>query len=339
MTAPRSLRMLPKAHLHAHLEGSMRPSTLVELAEHYAMTVPETSGYGDFSAFSAMYKTAATVIRSDDDLARLVSEVVEDAAVDGAVWIEPSFQPRMHVDTFGSIDAVIDIVVGAAADAAARFDIGVGLMLAGDRTEPPDNAAENARLAVKYADRGVVSFGLASDEAIGRPEWFVDAFDIAREGGLLSTPHAGELAGPESIVAALDVLGADRLQHGVRAVEDPDLVARLASSDVCLDVCPSSNVMLRVAASYADHPLPRLLDAGVKCSVNADDSLLFGPGLLEEYELCRTEFGFDDERMATVAWSSIRGSGAPEELIASGLAGVDRWLTELPSTQTPDGSS
>jgi len=314
----------------------MRPSTLAELADGYGMTVPETSGYGDFPAFSAMYKTAATVIRSDEDLARVVSEVVEDAALDGAVWIEPSFQPRMHADTFGSIDAVIDIIVGAASDAATRFGIGVGLMIAGDRTEPPEHASENARLAVKYADRGVVSFGLASDEAIGRPEWFVDSFDIAREGGLLSTPHAGELAGPESIVVALDTLGADRLQHGVRAVEDPALVDRLSASTVCLDVCPSSNVMLRVVDSYADHPLAQLLDAGVRCSVNADDSLLFGPGLLDEYELCRTEFGFDDERMATVARSSIEASGASSEQIASGLLAIDDWLA-LPVT--PDAAT
>jgi adenosine deaminase len=306
----------------------MRPSTLAEMAEGYGMVVPETSGYGDFPAFSEMYKAAATVIKTADDLARVVSEVVEDAAVDGAVWIEPSFQPRMHAPTFGSIEAVIDIIVGAAADAADRFGIGVGLMVAGDRTEVPENAAANARFAVKYADRGVVSFGLASDEAVGPPEWFVDAFDIAREGGLLSAPHAGELAGPESIIAALDTLGADRLQHGVRAVEDLELLARLASSNVCLDVCPSSNVMLRVAASYADHPLPQLLDAGVTCSVNADDSLLFGPGLLDEYELCRGEFGFDDERMAAIAASSIEASGASDELKAASLASVHDWLNE-----------
>ena len=322
----RPLQTLPKAHLHAHLEGSMRPATLAELAERHGMTVPATSGYGDFPAFSAMYKTAATVIHTEDELARIVSEVVEDAAVDGAMWIEPSFQPRMHAHTFGSVEAVVDIIVGAAADAAARFGLGVGLMMGGDRTEPVEHAAENARLAVKYAGRGMVAFGLASDEAIGRAEWFVDAFDIARRGGLLSTPHAGELAGPDSILAALDVLGADRLQHGVRAVEDPALVERLAASDVCLDVCPTSNIMLQVAASYGEHPLTQLLDAGVKCSINADDSLLFGPGLLEEYELCRSEFGFDDERMATIARASIEASGAPTESIASGLEGVDEWL-------------
>lgn len=323
--------MLPKAHLHAHLEGSMRPSTLAELAEHYDMVVPETSGYGDFPAFSAMYKTAATVIKTADDLGRIVAEVVEDAAIDGAVWIEPSFQPRMHASTFGSIEAVTDIVVDAAAAASERFGIGVGLMIAGDRTEPPENATENARLAVRYTDRNVVSFGLASDEAVGPAEWFKESFDVAREGGLLSAPHAGELAGPGSVIAALDVLGADRLQHGVRAVEDPELMRRLADSDVCLDVCPTSNIMLRVANSYAEHPLHQLMAAGIQCSVNADDSLLFGPGLLDEYELCRTDFGFDDSMLALIAKASIRGSGASAEQVTSWTAGVDAWLATTPA--------
>lgn len=304
----------------------MRPSTLTELAEHYEMIVPETSGYGDFPAFSAMYKTAATVIKTADDLSRVVSEVVEDAALDGAVWIEPSFQPRMHAATFGSVEAVVEIVVDAAAAASNAFGIGVGLMIAGDRTEPPANATENARLAVKFKDQNVVSFGLASDEAVGPAEWFKESFDVAREGGLLSAPHAGELAGPGSVVAALDVLGADRLQHGVRAIEDPELVKRLADSTVCLDVCPTSNIMLRVADSFAEHPLRELLDAGVFCSVNADDSLLFGPGLLDEYELCRSEFGFNDELLARIARSSIEGSGAPSDKVLAWSASVDEWL-------------
>ena len=309
----------------------MRPSTLAELAENYEMVVPETSGYGDFPAFSAMYKAAATVIKTADDLGRVVSEVVEDAALDGAVWIEPSFQPRMHAATFGSVEAVVEIVVDAAAAASAAFDIGVGLMIAGDRTEPPDNATENARLAVKFSDQNVVSFGLASDEAIGPAEWFKESFEVARDGGLLSTPHAGELAGPDSVVAALDVLGADRLQHGVRAIEDAELVKRLADSNICLDVCPTSNLMLRVVDSYAEHPLRELLEAGVFCSVNADDSLLFGPGLLDEYELCRTEFGFDDALLAIIARSSIEGSGAPIDSVKAWSAGVDDWLASTPT--------
>ena len=124
----------------------------------------------------------------------------------------------------------------------------------------------------------MVSFGLANDEAIGPPEPYAEAFAIAKEAGLLSTPHAGELAGPESVWGALDTLQPDRLQHGVRSIEDPELVKRLADSDIVLDVCPTSNLLLSVYPSLAEHPLPQLLDAGIQCSLNGDDPLLFGPG-------------------------------------------------------------
>jgi adenosine deaminase len=125
---------------------------------------------------------------------------------------------------------------------------------------------------------------------------------------------------------ALDALGADRVQHGVRAAEDPELVRRLADSEICLDVCPTSNLLLGVYPALELHALPVLLEAGVPCSVNADDPLLFGPGLLEEYELCRTELGFDDQRMATIARASIDASGAPDALKRTAVAQIDAWL-------------
>ncbi len=200
-------------------------------------------------------------------------------------------------------------------------------MLSADRTKPPADAVELAQLAAGFGGRGVVAFGLANDEVIGPPEPYAEAYAVARAAGLLSTPHAGELCGPESVRAALDALGADRIQHGVRAIEDPALVTRLAADGVCLDVCPTSNLSLGVVDRMADHPLPALLAAGVRCSINADDPLLFGPGLLEEYELCRSELGLDDEAMAHVATCSIEASGAPADLKATALAAVTTWLT------------
>lgn len=325
MSAVRSLRDLPKAHLHAHLEGCMRPATLEELAQEHGMEVPSTTGYGDFTAFSAMYVAACAVLRRPEDLARLVHEVAEDAAKDGAVWVEPSFEPHLHVPTFGSVETVIDIIAEAGAAAARALGIGVGFMVAGDRTADPAAAVQSAVAAVKYVDRGVVSFGLDNDEVIGPPEGFAEAFTVARDGGLLSTPHAGELVGPESVISALDKLQPNRILHGVRAIEDPALVDRLASADICLDVCPTSNILLSVAPSYDKHPLGALLDAGVACSVNADDSLLFGPGLLDEYQLCREVFGFDDERMAAIATASVMASGAPDDSKTAATAAIAAW--------------
>jgi adenosine deaminase len=325
-TLPRDLRALPKGHLHVHLEGAMRPSTLAELADRAGIPVPEIRGFGSFSAFAATYLAACDVLRTPDDLRRLVHEVVEDSALDGAVWVEPSFYAPHHRERFGADEAIVDIVLDAAADAAVKLDVGVGVMIAADRTVDPTVAEDQARIAVAARERGVVSFGLANDEALGAPEPFAEAFRIARDGGLLSTPHAGELVGPVSVQGALDTLGPDRIQHGVRAIEDPDLVARIADSGIVLDLCPTSNLLLSVVPSIADHPLPELLAAGVRCSLNADDPLLFGPGLLDEYELVRAELGLDDEALAFIARCSIDGSGAPDDVKASAQLAIDDWL-------------
>ena len=323
---PRDLRALPKGHLHLHLEGAMRPSTLAELADAAGIVVPEIRGYGSFTAFALTYFAACQVLRTPEDFARVVYEVVEDSVLDGAVWVEPSFYAPLHRDHFGDDEDIVDMVLDAAAAAAERFGVGVGVMVGADRTVDPAIAVEQARIAAARVGRGVVSFGLANDEAIGPPQPYAEAFAVAKDAGLLSAPHAGELAGPESVWATLETLAPDRLQHGVRAIEDPELVSRLADSDVVLDVCLTSNVLLSVYPSLAEHPLPRLLEAGVRCSLNGDDPLLFGPVLLEEYELARSEMGLDDDALASIARASIDGSGAPATLKAEADAAIDRWL-------------
>jgi adenosine deaminase len=322
----RDLGALPKAHLHLHLEGAMRPATLAELAAGYGMAMPSVRGYGTFAAFAGMYIAACEVIRSPDDLRRVVREVVEDAAVDGAGWVEPALYAPRHSHRLGSVEAVIEIALDALAGAGAELGVGTGLLLAADRTEGPADAEKQALLAARYRDRGVVGLGLANDESRFPPQPFAAAFGIAKRAGLRSVPHAGELAGPASVIGALDALNADRIQHGVRSIEDPELVSRLADSRVCLDVCPTSNLALSVVPSVDAHPLPALLAAGVRCSVNADDPLLFGPGLLEEYRLCRQELGLDDPSMAHIARCSIEASAAPGDLKRRLLGDVDAWL-------------
>lgn len=328
-TSTRDLATLPKAHLHVHLEGAMRAATLAALADRYGVVVPPIGEFGSFAAFLDLYLAACDLLRDDADLARLTREVVEDAARDGAVWVEPSVYPMHHL-RLGSVDEIVGVIVTAGLAAAEEFGIGFGLMVGANRTMPPAEAVELARVAARFAGRGVVSFGLADDETDAPPEPFAEAFAVARAAGLLSTPHAGELAGPASVRGAVDTLGARRVQHGVRAVEDPELVRRLAGEGIVLDVCPSSNVLLSVVPSLDRHPLPALLDAGVRCSVNADDPLLFGRGLLAEYQLCRDSLGLRDDELATVARASIEGSGAPEALRRTALAAVGAWLQASP---------
>jgi len=324
--AMRDLRTLPKGHLHIHLEGAMRPSTWLDCAAELGIEVPPIRGFGNFGAFSGMYVAACHTLTTPAALARLVREFVEDNAIDGAIWAEPAIYLPHHNEHIGPPEFTLEIVLQAAADAAQEFGVGVGIMVAADRTLDPSDAVDQAKLAAKYVGKGVVSFGLANDETDWPPEPFAEAFTIAREAGLLSVPHAGELDGPSSVIGALDALGADRIEHGVRAVEDPDLVRRLADSDVCLDVCPTSNVLLSVVPSIEEHPLPALLAAGVNCSLNADDPLLFGPNLLEEYEVVRERLGLDDEALAGIARTSLDASGTPDDLKARGRTAIDDWI-------------
>jgi adenosine deaminase len=305
----------------------MRPSTLAELAAEAGVPSPSIRGYTSFGEFGVQYRAASALIETEEHLRRVVREVVDDAAADGAVWVEPHFYPPRYVGQLGSAEEVMEIVIDEGERAAAARGIGCGWIVSALRDFEVAQAVDLATLAAKYAGSGVVAFGLAADEARFPPEPFAEAFGIARDAGLISAPHAGELAGPASVRAALDTLGARRICHGVRAVEDPALVERLAADEVVLDVCPTSNVMLAVVPSIEEHPLVTLLDAGVRCSLNGDDPLLFGPGLLAEYELVRDTMGLSDEQLAQLARSSLVGSGAPPELMAEAVDHVEEWLT------------
>ena len=324
-TTARPLAPLPKAHLHLHLEGAMRPRTLAELCRSQGTALPVFSArYGTFADFQELYLVARHALRSVDLLVRLVDEVVADAADDGAVWIEPAVHLPGHRG-LGSDAEILDILVDAGRRASEATGVGVGWLLSCDRTLPPELALDQATLAAHAGD-AVVSFGLANDEAAGVPEPFAPAFAVARAAGIISAPHAGEHGGPDSVRGALDALGADRIQHGVRAVEDAGLVTRLAQDRVCLDVCPTSNVSLSVVPTLEAHPLPTLLDAGVDCSINADDPLLFGAGLLDEYVLCRERLGLDDSALAACARTSVDYSGAPDDARAVARSAIDDWL-------------
>jgi adenosine deaminase len=304
----------------------MRPRTLDELAAREGVPVPpRRRRFGSFADFVDLYFTASGLLRSLDDLGRLVTEVVEDAAADGAVWIEPAVHLPDHA-RLGSSQTVLDALVAAGEAAEAATGVGVGWLVTADRTLAPERAVEQAEIAVANADRGIVAFGLANDESATPPELFAEAFTIAREGGLIAAPHAGEHRGPEAVLAALETLGAARIQHGVRAAEDEGLVARLADEGVCLDVCPTSNVALSVVPGLDSHPLARLLARGVACTINADDPLLFGVGLLDEYRLSRDALDLDTAALARCARHSIEHSGAPSRLKARGETAIDQWL-------------
>ncbi|SNQ50798.1 putative adenosine/adenine deaminase [Frankia canadensis] len=323
----RDLRSLPKGHLHLHFELSMRPATLADLAADAGIPTPRTTGFSEFGGFSEVIGGILPVFRRPADFERLVDEMVEDAAAEGVVYVEPSFWPYAHLGVFGSAEAAWETVLARSEEAGARHGVTVRWMAAVDRVfDSSEAAVDVARLALRFADGGVVGLGLHNDENGWPPEPFEAAFRLAVDGGLLSTPHAGELDGPASVRGAIEALNADRLQHGIRAIEDPALVDVLLERGTCLDVCPTSNLLLSVVPRLADHPLPALLRAGVNCSINADDPLLFGPTCLEEYELCRAELGLSDEDLAACARSSVRAGALPASVRDNALAGIDAWL-------------
>ncbi len=306
----------------------MRPDTLTDLADRMGVEIPPVTGFSGFAAFAGMYEGLLAVLAEPENLERLIDEAVEDAAADGVVYVEFGVSPQFYAEAFGSIEAALDAHIATARTAGERHGVEVGLMVTVDRTRDTATAVELARIAASRAGRGVVSLGLANEERGYPAADFAEAFAIAREAGLQSTPHAGELVGPESVWQAIDDLGADRVLHGVRAIDDPALLATLAERGICLDVCPTSNLLLDVVDDLADHPLPQLLAAGVRCSINADDPILFGPGIGEEYVVARERIGLTDEQLAACAWSSIETTLASDALKARARAAIDAWLAE-----------
>ena len=335
----RSLEELPKAHLHLHFTGSMRHGTLLELAERDGHHLPEAltedwppvlsaADEKGWFRFQRLYDVARSVLRTEEDVRRLVREAAEDDKRDGARWLEIQVDPSGYAAKFGGITAFTDLVLDAVEQASREVGIGMAVVIAANRIRHPMDARTLARLAAQYVDRGVVGFGLSNDERRGTTRDFAPAFRIAERAGLLLVPHGGELAGPDHIRVCVEELHADRLGHGVRSVEDPDLLDLVVRRGITLEVCPISNVALGVYSDLTSVPLPDLIAAGASIALGADDPLLFGPGLLEEYQVARAELGLGDADLARIARCSIEASGAPGPLRAGALRGVDSWEAE-----------
>ena len=334
---PRDLKALPKAHLHLHFTGSMRHSTLVELAAKHGVGLPDalvedwpprlsaTDEKGWFR-FQRLYDIARSVLRSEDDLRRLLLEAAEDEAVEGSGWLEIQVDPSGYAGRFGGITAFTDLVLDAARSAADSTGVGIAVVVAANRTRHPLDARTLARLAAQYAGRGVVGFGLSNDERRGDVHAFAPAFRIATTAGLLSVPHGGELRGADSVRACLDSLGASRLGHGVRSGEDPSVLARVVDGGVTLEICPASNVALGVYPKTSDVPLRQLVEAGARVALGADDPLLFASRLVDQYEIARSAHGFTDAELAALARMSVEQSAAPVEVRHRLSAGIEAWL-------------
>ncbi|WP_440220717.1 adenosine deaminase [Dietzia sp. MNB45] len=314
---------LPKAHLHVHLEAAMREATLRQWCAEDGIEAPPLVEYADFTAFLGAYGLLIDLLHTPERVGRLLDEVVADAAAQGVVALEFASIPEKAV-AFGSAEEALEFILPAAADAGRRHGVWTGSIVSIDRGAGPGHALEAARLAARFADRGVVAVGLVADERGNPVADAAGAFAIARDAGLGVVPHAGELAGPDEVRSAIE-LGVDRIQHGVRAVEDPRVLELLAERGTCLDVCPTSNVVLDVYPSLEEHPLPRLLEAGVRCSLGADDPLLFGVDVVDEYVAAHERMGVSVARLVGVARASIEASFAPDDVKRDALARIEAW--------------
>ena len=342
---PRSLSTLPKAHLHLHFTGSMRHGTLLELAERDGIVLPDSlvsewppqlsaADEKGWFRFQRLYDVARSVLRTEGDVRRLVREAAEDDLHDGGRWLEIQVDPSGYGARFGGITAFTDLVLDAVRETSAETGLGMAVVIAANRTRHPLDARTLARLAAQYVGRGVVGFGLSNDERRGVTTEFAPAFAIAERAGLRLVPHGGELVGPPSVRTCVESLHAQRLGHGVRAVEDPRLLAEIVERGIALEICPVSNVALGVYSDLTSVPLPDLLEAGATVALGADDPLLFGSRLAAQYATMRAAHELSDETLAELARMSVRASCAPDGTKASLLDEVTSWLSAEPASAT-----
>ena len=337
---PRPVTALPKAHLHLHFTGSMRVETVRELAQSHGLRLPDslTSGYPPVLSardergwfrFQGLYDAARAAVRTEADMRRIVREAALDDAAEGSRWLEIQVDPTSYAPFLGGITPALEIVLDEAAAASREGGAPVAVVVAASRIRHPLDARTLARLAAKHAGEGpgtVVGFGLSNDERRGATEEFAPAFEIARRAGLALVPHAGELLGPTAVETTLDAIRPDRIGHGVRSVEDPWVLDKVADAGVALEVCPRSNVALGVYGKAAEVPLRTIVEHGIPVALGADDPLLFGSRLADQYDTARTALGFTDDELAELARGSLRASRAPEAVRKAALADVDAWL-------------
>jgi aminodeoxyfutalosine deaminase len=313
------IREMPKVELHVHLEGSIRPTTLLTLAERNGVALPaddldglrEFYRFTDFDHFIEVYFAISGCLRKVEDFSLIAQEFGADMARQNIRYAEVTFTPHTTTENTGlSFDAILAGLNEGRARAQADHGVEFGWVLDIVR-DFPDSRHQVAEWAARAMDRGVVGFGLGGTEVGFPPEWFADAYAVAQGAGLHSVPHAGEVAGPESVWGAIRALGAERIGHGVRSVEDPALVDYLRDHQIPLEVCPTSNLCLGVYPSYEEHPVRWLWEQGLYVTVNSDDPPMFNTDLVREYQALSDHLGFSASELEELSLNAVRASLLP----------------------------
>ncbi|GAB4362900.1 MAG: adenosine deaminase [Oricola sp.] len=317
--------MVLKAEIHCHIEGAAGPELVAMQAGKYGADVSAIIRDGsyvwsDFTSFLHAYDLASMLFRCEDDYALLAETYLSDLAAQGAIYSEFFISTDHAINAGLTPDAYISGLAEGIRRARDRHGIEARMIATGLRHEGPQGVERAARYIAANPHPLVTGFGMAGDERMYQPKDFAKAFDIARDAGLSITVHAGELCGAESVRGALDHLGPARIGHGVRAVEDPALVKRLADEGIVLEVCPGSNIAIGVFRSYAEHPFPRLRAAGVKLTLSSDDPPFFHTSLAQEYETARRHFGLDAAGLLEATRTAIEAAFVDGETRARLLA-------------------
>jgi aminodeoxyfutalosine deaminase len=315
------IRAMPKAELHVHLEGSIQPATLLLLAERNGVALPAQDLEGlrkfyhftDFGHFLEIYFAVSGCLKTVDDFSLIAYEFGASMARQNIRYAEVTFTPHTNVTNTG---LPFNEILAGLNDGRrrAQADFGVEFCWVLDIVrDNPDSRHQVVEWAAGAVDQGVVGLGLGGTEKGHPPEWFADAYAIARQAGLHSVPHAGELAGPESVWGAIRALKAERIGHGVRSVEDSALVDHLMRHQIPLEICPTSEICLGVYPSYADHPVGRLWEQGVYITVNSDDPPMFNTNLVGEYQALADHLGFDACVLERLSLNALQASFLPDD--------------------------
>ncbi len=341
------IQNMPKAELHIHLEGAIQPETVLKLAKRHKRldSLPSQTVKGlqrwfkftDFNHFIEVYLTIQDLIRTADDFALLVHENGADMAAQNIRYREITVTPYTHTD-YQDKGVTFDVLMRGLEEGRAQakkdfgveirwvFDVPRNFCFNGNGRYDPTIANKTLAYALEAKDSGVVGFGLGGHEVGCPPEPFAHAFDKAKASGLLSVPHAGETMGPESIWGSLKALQADRIGHGVRAIEDPSLLATLKVRQIPLEINPTSNICLNVFPSIEAHPFRQLDERGLLVTVNSDDPPLFNTSLVQEYEVLACHFGYDLSGLTRVARNAFLAAGVEEEVKTRLLKEFDAWV-------------
>jgi adenosine deaminase len=334
------LRRIPKAELHCHLDGSVRPTTLLDLGREYGVPMPETSANAlahhmyvrdarHLEDYLTRFDVTLGVMQSERALERISFELGEDAAADGVRYIEVRFAPVLNQRWGMSLEGAVEASLRGLARAQAAHGIVGRIIVCGLRHLSPDVSLELARLAVAFQGKGVVGFDLAGGEAGHPASAHRAAFLYAREHGMFCTCHAGEGAGPESVADAVHVCGAQRIGHGTRLIEDPRLTDELAKNGIAIEACLTSNVQTHAAKDYESHPLRAYFERGMRVTLNTDNRLMSGTTLIAEYAHAAKELEFSLDELCTLARTGFESAFLPDDERRALLALVDREFALL----------